>query len=318
MRIAVWLTSPTIPTWTFSARHEERLRVALPEAELLCCPDETALMAALATADAAVVWRFKKAWLDRAPKLRWLVTPAAGHDVLDWPIGDTPDSVDLTFGAFHGRIMGETVIGMLLGDCRGLFETLRRQDETPWPKPEIARRMRTLCGSHVVILGFGNIGRWIGRLAKPFGARVTGVKRTPAPPPDWFAPRDRVLTMEAFDEVLPDADHLVLALPGTTGTDNLLDARRIALLPSHATVTNVGRGNAIDETALAEALRKEHIAAAMLDVYAEEPLPETSPLRELGNVLLMPHASAISRNYLDCWLDEFIPKARARLDSASA
>jgi phosphoglycerate dehydrogenase-like enzyme len=318
MRIAVWLTSTTIATWTFSARHEERLRVTLPEAEILTCPDETALMAALATADAAVVWRFKKAWFERAPKLRWLVTPAAGHDVMDWPLEETPEGVELTFGAFHGRIMAETVIGMLLGDCRGLFETLRRQGRTPWPKAEIAPRMRTLGGSHVVVLGFGNIGRWIGLLAKPFGARVTGVKRTPAPAPDWFGSEDRVLTMENLDGALPEADHLVLALPGTTGTDNVLDARRIGLLPSHATVTNVGRGNAIDEAALAEALGEERIAAAMLDVYETEPLPETSPLRTLDNVLLMPHASAVSRNYLDCWLDEFIPTARARLEASPA
>jgi phosphoglycerate dehydrogenase-like enzyme len=123
--------------------------------------------------------------------------------------------------------------------------------------------------------------------------------------------------MENLDGALPEADHLVLALPGTTGTDNVLDARRIGLLPSHATVTNVGRGNAIDEAALAEALGEERIAAAMLDVYETEPLPETSPLRTLDNVLLMPHASAVSRNYLDCWLDEFIPTARARLEEAS-
>jgi phosphoglycerate dehydrogenase-like enzyme len=170
-----------------------------------------------------------------------------------------------------------------------------------------------LRGSHVVIVGFGSIGRTIGKQLKGFGVRITGVKRSPAHAPDYFDKDDRIASTEALDQILPQADHLVLCLPGGKDTDRLLDQRRLALLPLRAWVYNVGRGNAIDEEALARSLKDGALSGACLDVYEREPLPSGSPLRTAPNVLLMPHASAFAPNYMDRYLDELIPLLQ-RLD----
>ena len=118
--------------------------------------------------------------------------------------------------------------------------------------------------------------------------------------------------LERLDALLPTADHLILALPATPETDGLVDAARLARLPLRAAVYNVGRGNVLDESALARALVRGRLRAACLDVFRQEPLPANSPLRTAPNILLMPHASAIAPEYLDLFLDEFIPLFRAR------
>ena len=103
-----------------------------------------------------------------------------------------------------------------------------------------------------------------------------------------------------------------LCLPGTEGTDRLIDRRRLALLPPTATLCNVGRGNALDEEALVAALRGNRLAGASLDVFREEPLPLPSPLRTCPNLWLMPHASAIAPDYLDLFVAELGERWQAR------
>jgi len=176
--------------------------------------------------------------------------------------------------------------------------------------------MTTLRGASITVLGFGNIGGWIGRLAKPFGVRVTGVGRRVPDRPDWFDDDDRAVSVDGLDAALPTTAYLVAPLPGPPEPDRILDARRLALLPPHAVVVNVGRGNAIDEAALVDALRDGMIDAACLDVFEQEPLPADSPLRALPNAFLMPHASAVAPSYLDRFVDEFIAKWRGRYGEA--
>ena len=101
------------------------------------------------------------------------------------------------------------------------------------------------------------------------------------------------------DALLAQADTLFAALPATAETDDLLDARRLALLPPHAVLINVGRGNAVDEEALAKALAQGALHAAFLDVMKEEPYPDDGPLRRAPRCYLLPHASAFSPDYLD-------------------
>ena len=114
-----------------------------------------------------------------------------------------------------------------------------------------------------------------------------------------------------LDRVLPDTDHLVLCLPASPGTEGILDDRRLQLLPAHAGIYNVGRGNAIDEQALASWLASHPLAAACLDVFREEPLAADSPLRSLPNCLLLPHLSAIAPDFLDLFVEELIPRLSA-------
>jgi D-2-hydroxyacid dehydrogenase (NADP+) len=302
--IAVWLTIRGINSLTFDSGNEARLARAFPDARLVICRHQAELLAALETADAALVWRFDQDWFTLAPKLRFVSTPAAGHEYCDVV---PPEGVRVHYGSFHGLFMAETVVGMILAACRGILMTAWLQKSASWPRQELDRAARPLRGSHVVIVGFGTIGGMIGRQLKSFGVQLTGVKRSPAPSPDYFDAGDRIVLLNEFDQVLPVADHLVLCLPGGKDSDRILDRRRLALLPNQAWVYNVGRGNAIDEEALAQALKEGVISGACLDVYEQEPLPDGSPLRSAPNLLLMPHGSAFSPTYMDRYLDEVIP-----------
>lgn len=306
--IAVWLRDPNIECWNFRERHAARL-LAVPGVELRVCEDREEFLESLPTARVALAWRFEEEWLPRAPRLDWLVTPAAGRDTFDVR---PPRGVDVEYGSFHGKIIGETVLAFLLGHSRGVRDTLELQETHSWPRALLAPRLRRLRGSRLTVLGFGRIGRWIGRLAKPFGVRIAGVKRRPASRPDYFGPEDRIVLREDLDGVLPETDFLVVCLPRSPETDLLVDRRRLDLLSREAVVINVGRGNAVDEDALASQLSRGELAAAYLDVYREEPLPEDSPLRDCPNVLLMPHASAISPDYMDLFTEELVEKLEVR------
>ena len=212
--LAVWLTDPVVPCWTLNARQIRRLKAELPRARVVTCRGAEAFRRALPRARAAVAWVFRPEWLAQAPRLEWIATPAAGRDYFQV----ARPGLDITYGSFHGRIMGETVAAMVLAVNRGLLANQRAQAAGNfWPRDALAGVMRTLAGTHAVILGFGHIGTWIGRCLKPFGVRLTGMRRHPraAPRPDYFARHDRLAGLERLDALLPTADHLILALPAT-------------------------------------------------------------------------------------------------------
>lgn len=313
MRLLIHLHSTQVSAWNVQPRHKTYLQERLPGWSVIVCESAEEMAARLREdggATVAVGWRFEQEWLDAAKDLRVLATPAAGADYFSVRTGAQVRTLN---GGFHGELMAETALGLLLGHARGLFlgGRLMREGAT-WPRSEIDRMARPLRGSHLAIVGFGRIGGWIARLAKPFGVRLTGFRRTPGNErPSYLSAEDRVLPMEELDGTLPEVEHLMLVLPATPQTDRLLDRRRMALLPKHAAVYNLGRGNAIDEPALLDALRERRIAGAYLDVFAQEPLPADSPLRGLDNVWLLPHASAIAPNYLDLFFAELVPQLLA-------
>ena len=300
-----------VAAWRISRLQRERLAAAVPHVDFRFCDDEPAFLAALPDAEAVLVWAFRPEWTALAPRLRWIATPAAGRDYFKCPKA----GIEMTYGSFHGRIIGETVAGMLLAVRRGLLPAQVAQAAgDPWPRETIAPAMRTLRGSHAVIIGFGSIGTWIASCLKPFHVRITGIRRHPdaSPRPAFFDASDRILPLSELDTVLPSADSVILSLPGTPETDNLLGARRLSLLPAHAVLCNIGRGNAIDEAALVASLRTGHLSAACLDVFRTEPLPAGSPLRSCPRLYLFPHSSAIAPEYLDLYLDEYIPLVLSR------
>jgi phosphoglycerate dehydrogenase-like enzyme len=145
------------------------------------------------------------------------------------------------------------------------------------------------------ILGLGTIGAQVARRAVSFGMRVVGTKRQPTPLPGV----DRVWPPEGIDHVLREASVLVLTLPLTPATREVLGAREIALLPKGAFVVNIARGGLVNEPALISALRSGHLAGAGLDVFAEEPLPPDSPLWTMPGVMITPHVAGDSPGYMD-------------------
>ena len=148
--------------------------------------------------------------------------------------------------------------------------------------------IHSIHGSRFTLLGTGEIGRNIARRLRAMGAaHVAGVSRSGRPQPDF----DTVLPIESLDSILPETDALILALPGTAETAGILSRERLALLPESAFVVNVGRGSAIDQIALCDALNSGRLAGAALDVMTPEPPPEDSPLWSAKNIILTPHVS---------------------------
>lgn len=282
-----------------------------PEFGFIRCESEEEFVAALPDADMAATWKFRPEWTALAPKLKVVATPAAGREMIKV---EPREGLETTFGTFHGELMAETVVGLMLAFARGIKKSFDWRGKNDWPRQEISAQMFSLRGSHAVIVGFGHIGKWIGRLLKPFGVRLTGVNRSDLARPEYFGGGDIVVSITDLDTVLPSADHLILALPGTTGTDKIIDKRRLQLLSNKAFVYNVGRGNSVDAAALAEQLQNGALAGAGLDVFEREPLAADSPLRACDNVILLPHVSAIAPNYLDLFFVEFINRIRNRND----
>ncbi len=220
--------------------------------------------------------------------MRWFCAASAGVDTYsDDALYHDPKNIIVSnsAGAF-GITIAEHILMVTLMLLRRMpaFEQVVR--ERRWVR---VMPMRSICGSTVTVLGTGDIGTNFARRAKALGAAaVYGVRRTKKAADPCF---DGVYTHEELDSLLPGTDILLLALPATPETDHILNRRRIALLNKGAIVVNVGRGNAIDQDALMEALNDERIAGAALDVMVPEPLPADHPLWDTKNLLLTPHIS---------------------------
>lgn len=250
-----------------------------------------------------------------APRLRWIQATAAGagEQLAGSSLADQyADRVAVTSAAgIHAEPLAEFSLAGLLAMSKD-HDRLRAQGEQRlwaprWP-------MRMLGDSHVAVLGLGGIGREVCRLLEAFGTRVTGVARSAdtMPPPGAH----RVVAVDEIDDVLPTCDALVLTLPGTESTRQLIDARRLALLPAHAVLVNVGRGTVVDTSALVDALDAGRLRGAVLDVTDPEPLPRTSSLWGRDNVILSPHTAALRQDedmrILDLFADNLLRYVEGR------
>lgn len=278
--LLIWLAFREVADFTATRGQVARWAEEVPELEVVFAESQEAFVRNLSKATYVMTFRFSEAWLPLTYRVKWMATPAAGRELLGARI---PDRIRLTHGTFHGALMAETAVGMLLAVRRGLLPGLGLcGPEAPWPKTLPGRC--AIAGSRATIVGYGHIGKAIGAKLKALGVAVTGVTHA---------------NLGELDALLAQTDALFLALPATAETDNLLDARRLALLPRHAVLVNVGRGNALDEEALAGALGRGDLHAAFLDVMKEEPYPADGPLRQAPRCYLLPHASAFSPDYLD-------------------
>jgi phosphoglycerate dehydrogenase-like enzyme len=153
---------------------------------------------------------------------------------------------------------------------------------------------RDLQGQTAVIVGWGPVGQEIGRLLQAIGLDLLVVRRESRPDSARESTGTRTITSAQLNEVLPGADWLMLACPLTAQTRGMIGAAQLALLPAHAGVVNVSRGEVVDEAALVDALRRQKISGAYLDVFATEPLAPDSPLWDLKNVVVTPHSAGFS------------------------
>ena len=225
--------------------------------------------------------------LKKAENLKWYCCSFAGVDnFLSDDIYPHPDVMLTNSSGAYGITISEHIIMVTLMLLRGMPEFTESVRHRRWHDPI---PMRSICGSTITVLGAGDIGTSFARRAKAMGAKlIRGVRRTAKAGDPCY---DEMYTFDRLDEILPKTEILVMALPSTPDTVGILSRERIALLPKEAIVVNVGRGTAIDQEALIEALNDERIAGAALDVMVPEPLPEDHPLWDAKNLLITPHIS---------------------------
>lgn len=241
----------------------------------------------------------------RCPNLRWLHTASAG---VDSPVFQRflDNGVRLTNSSgASAPTIAHSVMMLMLALSRDLPSWTRAQAEHRW----LPHRHDELIGTELAVVGLGPIGREVARLAEAFGMSVTGCRRTP----DGTEGCD-TWPLDRLDELVAMADWLVLALPLTAETNGIISADVLARMKPTARVVNVGRGELIDEVALADALATGRLAGAGLDVFAVEPLPETSPLWDMPNVIITPHSTGSSDQSHGRAAERFIVNLRRYVD----
>jgi len=295
----------SVGAFSLKPRHVDLIRKVLPDAHISVADGNRDFLDKLPEADCVLAWVFKPDWYEVAPKLQALFTPAAGHD---WVAADPTGRVRTFYGSFHGRIMRESLLAMILHFNRNLTKSREDQKNKVWGRLGYNGNV-ALFSQKVLIIGFGALGQSMAELLKAFGASITAVKRDTAGVYD-HPNTDRVISYEKMDEELPSADHVVFVLPGGAGTDGIFTARHFRAMKPGAYLYNLGRGNCYREEDLLSALKNGTLAGAGLDVFAEEPLDPVSPLWEQPNVLITPHSSAISDEYIDLFIEEWLQTLR--------
>lgn len=268
--------------------------------------DAATLEAGLAKAEVLLAGHFPAHDLGRrAPRLRWIQSTSAGVEKLA-PV--LPPGVVLTNASgVHGPKGAEYALAALLMLHHRVPRFVTAQRARRWEPVHSDR----IAGRTLVVVGVGRIGAAAARLARRFGLRVLGVRRTGAPHQAvdaMYRPRD-------LARILPRADFVLVTAPLTAGTRGLLGRRELDRLPRHAGLVNVGRAGVVDYDALRTKLERGELGGAVLDVFPDEPLPADSPWWTTPDVILSAHCAIDDLvEYVPRCLDIFFDNVRRYLD----
>ena len=227
-----------------------------------------------------------------AQKLRWIQCPGTGVDkIVSIPEIRDSDVILTNARGPHANPMADHAFGMILTFAHCLREQWEDQKAHHWDTGKYDERVLEISGSTLGVLALGGIGMAVARRGHGFGMEVYAVDTQSMPtPPEVKA----VWGLNRLDELLQMSDWFVITAPFTPETEGLIDRRRLGLLKASAHVIAISRGGILDEEALIDGLRSGRIAGAGLDVMDVEPLPADSPLWDMDNVILSPHASALT------------------------
>ena len=230
---------------------------------------------------------------DLAPKVRWVQATSAGIGEFVRAKGydrSMPQTIFTTASGVHAQPLAEFCVMVMLAFHKKFLQTLRDQGRKHWQR----FAGTDLRGQTLVIVGVGRVGKEVARVAKTFGMRVIGVKRTTAGATPADLHLDELYGPAELPHALAQAQNLVLIAPHTPETERMIGARELAMIPAGAVFINIGRGALVDEAALVDALRAGRLLGAGLDVFQEEPLPPESPLWDMDNVIVSPHSASTS------------------------
>ncbi|MFC6838014.1 D-2-hydroxyacid dehydrogenase [Halomarina ordinaria] len=225
----------------------------------------------------------------------WVHCARAGYDEFDTEAYEAAGIPLTNSSGIHGATVGEVAVGLMLSFARLLHLYRDHQGERAWYTPDYERPF-TVENERLCVVGLGTIGEGIARRADALGMDVVGVRRSDDPVPgvsELFDP-------DELHDAVADARFVAIALPHTPATDGLFAEAEFDAMREDAYLVNVARGPIVDESALVSALESGAIAGAGADVFETEPLPESSPLWDMEEVIITPHkGSATNRYHLD-------------------
>ena len=261
------------------------------------------------------------------PNLRWLQFHFAGIDFASAnPLLKDPGLVMTTLSGAAAPQVAEYALGAMLAAGHKFPAIQKNQLKTEWPSDRWLRFVpRELRGSTVGIIGYGSIGREIARLLQPFNCTILAAKR------DVFHPQDsgyqhegfgdpegnlfkRLYPIQALKSMLKLCDFAVVCLPLTQETRGLIGEEELKAMKKGSFLIDVGRGGVVDGKAVEEAVKSEWLGGAVLDVFAEEPLPGNNPLWQIPNSIISPHVAGISAAYLERAAELFAVNLQRYLD----
>jgi phosphoglycerate dehydrogenase-like enzyme len=280
--------------WHAPAWLRERLQKTFPDFHFVQLQNYDRVPEEIVDADVFIGWALRAEQFVAAKKLRWIHSPAAAVHQLMYPELMRSSVVVTNSTGVHGPVVAEHAVAMMLALAKRLPQAMQYQAKKEWSQEQLWNerpRPREVAGATVAVVGMGGIGREFTRLGKALGMKVLAVRENPA---KGSGGADAVYGPEQIDEVLPQADYVLLCTPVTPATTAIINAARLKKMKPEAYLMNVARGPLIDEPALVNALRDRHIAGAGLDVFVEEPLPPDSPFWSLDNVLITPHTAAVT------------------------
>jgi phosphoglycerate dehydrogenase-like enzyme len=283
-----------------------RVRAAAPDMQVVVTNERAEVERVLDEVEIVAGW-FPHDLLSQARRLRWLQEWGAG---VDWLLRH-PEAAELDFtltnaSGVHAIQISEQIIGYLLAFARQLPQAIRAQERRAWQSAK-REQVFELAGKTMLLIGVGAIGERTAEIAAALGMRVLGIRRNPAgelPGIEAMYGPDRLL------ELLPEADCVVLTIPLSRETQGMIGERELRAMKPTSHLVNIGRGGTIQEPVLIQALREGWIAGAGLDVFEQEPLPETSPLWELDNVIITAHYAGMSPAYDERALAIFLDNLR--------
>jgi D-2-hydroxyacid dehydrogenase (NADP+) len=291
--------------YDLSPKNIQRIKGASSAIEVVATADPEKIRMTLPKAT-VVFGELKPEFMTLARKVKWVHSPYAGVENVLFPEFVASDITLTCSKGIHAHQMTELLFGMMLMFTRRLSAYRRLQERREWNTSPY-RETQLLAGSTIGILGLGKIGSAMAKAAKGFGMKVIGLRRNASSPVEHV---DILVGREGLPRLLRESDHIVIILPLTAETRDLITMREFDMMESKPYVYNLARGPIVNTEDLIDALRTGKIKGAGLDVFDEEPLDEKSPLWGMENVIMTPHIGGLVPHYFDGAIDLFIQNLR--------
>ena len=283
-----------------SPKHQERLKEKFPQGDFYFFDNMKEAVKEIDNAEVLVTYGVDVTddLIDQAKKLKWIQVISAGIDQLPFEKLQERGVIVTNAKGIHHIQMAEYTMAVILQLARKINELQKNQEIRKWDQTV---RTSEIYGTTLGIIGYGSIGAGIAEKAKVFGMKVIGLNTDGRPAKHV----DQMVNPKQIELLLRESDYVVLIVPLTEDTYHLIGKKELKAMKDTAYLINIARGQVVDDEALINALQNKEIAGAALDVFVEEPLPVDHPYWGLENVILTPHMSGKSPNYMQRALEIF-------------